>query len=62
MDTATKICLTILAIACVACALVAGICINAEALAVFAGLAGTAIGALGGIAIQNKVNGTSKEV
>lgn len=57
MDTTTKICLTVIAAISIIAALVAGICINAEVLAVFTGLAGTAIGALGGIAVQNKVNG-----
>jgi hypothetical protein len=55
MDSTTKICLTILAGISIAAAVVSGIWIGAEVVAVFSGLAGTAIGGLAGIAVQNKV-------
>ena len=57
VDKTTKICLTGLAALMATLALLGGIFISTEVVAVFAGLAGTALGALGGIAVQKKVNG-----
>jgi len=57
MDKTTKLSLAGLAALFAVLAFFSGIYISAEVVAVFTGLAGTALGALGGIAVQGRVNG-----
>ena len=56
MDKTTKLCLTILAGMCIAAAVASGIWINAEVVAVFAGLAGTCVGGLAGVSVQGRIS------
>lgn len=53
MDTVTKICLTIIVVGC----LVALCFVGGDLAVALVGLAGTAVGGLAGVSIQNKVNG-----